>query len=139
MPLIDELNSLYKMYVSQREEFDNTARIRIILTEFVREGYNIVAPQFEPTSEEFERLSDIGKLTCERLITTRKKKLEAISIEKYEFAADLRELEIELQKRVVYDFASAFSFRVFVLKSDITREIIYNDFEGKLKEFLQLA
>ena len=136
MSLIEELNSLCREYIAQKEVFDQTSRIRKIFTEFVREGYNIVTPQFDPTSEEFDRLSDIGKLNCERLIVTRKKKMEAINSEQYEFAADLRELERELYKRVADDFGSTFSYRFFVLKSEETKEIICNDYEGGLKEFL---
>ena len=139
MSLIEELNSLCKMYVSQKEEFDQKPRIRKIFTEFVREGYNIVTPQFDPTSEEFDRLSDIGKLSCDRLIVTRKKKMEAINSEQYEFAADLRELERELYKMVADDFATTISNRFFVLKSEESKEIIYCDYNGKLKDIFRLA
>ena len=139
MSLIEELNSLCKMYVSQKEEFDQKPRIRKIFTEFVREGYNIVTPQFDPTSEEFDRLSDIGKLSCERLTVTHKKKMEAINSEQYEFAADLRELERELYKMVAYDFATTISNRFFVLKSEESKEIIYNDYDGKLKDVFKLT
>ncbi len=78
-------------------------------------------------------------MICQRLIYIRKKKLEAIDHENFEFAADLRELERELKKRMVNDFSKMILNKFFVLLSENSKEIIYNDFDGKLKEYFKIT
>ena len=139
LSLIDELNTLCELYVSQKEAFELKHRIRQIFTEFVKEGYKILTPQFDPASHEYTILSEFGKLSCNRMMTTIKKKIEASGNGLYEHAADLRDLERNLEKRVAGDFSQAISNRFFMLKSEESKEIIYNDFDGKLKEFFKLT
>jgi hypothetical protein len=134
-----ELNMLCEKYDSLHEDTKHKTRIRQIFTEFVRQGYNIVTPRFDPDSHEYGALSENGKMICERLIHIRKKKLEAIDHENFEFAADLRELEQSLKKRMVSDFSKAISNRFFVLLTEDSKEIIYNDFDGKLKEYFKIT
>ena len=138
MSMIEELNSLCKIYVSKKESFEHKSKIRQILNDLIQEGYNISAPQFDQTSEEFDRLSDIGKLIWNRMMITKNKKLEAIKKGHLEFAKDLNFLERGLQKRVECDFSYAISNRFFFLKSEELKKIIYNDSEGTLKEFIPL-
>ncbi len=102
-PLLEELNELFRKVDSFFDEAFVKTRTRQIFTELVRQGYNIVTPRFDPESPEYAALSENGKMICERLIYIRKKKLEAIGQENFEFAADLRELERELKKRMVSD------------------------------------
>lgn len=136
---LSELNMLCERYDSLDEDTKHKSRIRQIFTEFVKQGYNIVTPRFDPESPEYGALSENGKLICERLIYIRKKKLEAIDHENFEFAADLRELERELKKRMVSDFSKTISNKFFVLLSENSKEIIYNDFDGKLKEHFKIT
>ncbi|MCX6266091.1 MAG: UvrB/UvrC motif-containing protein [Bacteroidetes bacterium] len=138
-PLLAELNELCKNLDSISDNTISRKRIREIFTEFVRQGYNIVTPRFDPESPEYGALSENGKLICERLIYIRKKKLEAIDHENFEFAADLRELERELKKRMVNDFSIMISNKFFVLLTEDSKEIIYNDFDGKLKAYFKIT
>ena len=71
--------------------------------------------------------------------TTIKKKIEAIGKGQYEHAADLRDLEWNLEKRATGDFSQVISNRFFMLKSEESKEILYNDYKGKLKDFFKLA
>ena len=138
-PLLAELNELCRTVDSISDDTAPKTRIRQIFTEFVKQGYNIVTPRFDPESAEYGVLSENGKLIRERLIFIRKKKLEAIDHENFEFAADLRELERELKKRMVNDFSKMILNKFFVLLSENSKEIIYNDFDGKLKEYFKIT
>ena len=138
-PLLAELNELCSKVDSIYDDTVSKTRIRQIFTELVKQGYNIVTPRFDPESAEYGVLSENGKLIRERLIFIRKKKLEAIDYENFEFAADLRELERELKKRIVSDFSNSISNKFFVLLTEDSKEIIYNDFDGKLKEYFTIT
>ena len=134
-----ELNMLCEKYDSLHEDTKQKTRIRQIFTEFVKQGYNIVTPRFDPESPEYGTLSETGKLIRERLIYIVKKKLDAIKQNNFEFASDLRDLEHELKKRMVNDFSNAISNKFFVLLTEDSKEIIYNDFDGKLKEYFTIT
>ncbi len=138
-PLLSELNELCSKVDPISDDTVAKTRIRQIFTEFVKQGYNIVTPRFDPESAEYSVLSENGKLIRERLIFIRKKKLEAIDYENFEFAADLRELERELKKRMVSDFSNSISNKFFVLLTEDSKEIIYNDFDGKLKAYFKIT
>ena len=138
-PLLAELNELCSKVDSIYDDTVSKTRIRQIFTELVKQGYNIVTPRFDPESAEYGALSENGKLIRERLIFIRKKNLEAIDHENFEFAADLRELERELKKRMVSDFSNSISNKFFVLLTEDSKEIIYNDFDGKLKEYFTIT
>ena len=139
MSLIYELNSICEMYNSRVDDSVQKQRIRQILSEFVRQGYKIVRPRFNPSSEEYKRLSDNGKLLSDLLILIHIKKQEAIDTSQFEFAGNLRDWERDLKRTIKNDFSTAITNRVLVLKSDETKEIIYSDSNGKLKEIFNLT
>jgi hypothetical protein len=139
MSLIYELNSLCEMYDLQIDDSVQKQRIRQILSEFVKQGYKVVRPKFEPTSEEYKRLSDNGKLLCKHLLLVHRKKQEAIDSSHFEFAAYLRDWECDIKRTIITEFSTAITKRIFVLKSDETKEIIYNNSNGKLKEIFNLT
>jgi len=139
MSLIYELNTLCKLYDTQIDDSAQKQRIRQIFSEFVKQGYKIVRPRFNPTSEEFKRLSDNGKLLSELLPLVHSKKQEAIDNSQFEFAANLRDWEMDLNRTIKNDFSTAITNRIFVLRSDELKEIIYNDRNGKLKEIFNLS
>ena len=139
MSLIYELNSLCETYDIQIDDSAQKQRIREIFTEFVRQGYKIVRPRFEPTSEEYKRLSDNGKLLSDLLIFIHNKKQEAIDTSQFEFAAYLRDWERDLKRTIKKDFSTAITNRIFVLKSDELKEIIYNENSGKFKEIFNIT
>lgn len=136
---LDELNMLCEKHDCLQEDTLQKTRIREIFTDLVKQGYSIVTPRFDPESPEYVALSENGKMICKRLIYIRKKKLEAIAHENFEFAADLRELELELKKRMVSDFSKMIANKFFVLLSATSKEIIYNDFDGKLKAYFKIT
>jgi hypothetical protein len=138
-PLLAELNELCNKLDSISDTTMSRKRIREIFTEFVKQGYNIVTPRFDTESPEYGTLSENGKLICERLIYIRKKKLDAIEQNNFEFAADLRDLERELKKRMVNDFSKAVDNKFFVLLAEDSKEIIYNDFDNKLNEYFKIT
>jgi hypothetical protein len=139
MLLIDELNSICVMDQSKIDDSSKKLRIRQIFAEFVKQDYKIVKPRFEPGSEEYNRLSDNGKLLCQQMLLVRCKKQEAIVNSQFEFAANLRDWERDLKRAIINDFSKGITARIFVLKSDELKEIIYNDHKGKFKEIFKTA
>ena len=138
-PLLAELNELCNKVETFSDDPIPGQRIREIFTEFIKQGYKFLTPRFDPDATEYGLLSEKGKLFCKRLICLRKKKLDAIEQKNFEFAADLRDLERELKKRMVSDFSNAISNNFFVLLSEDSKEIIYNDFDGKLKAYFKIT
>jgi len=137
MFLIDELNMLCEKDNPLISGSGQKQRIRQILAEFVKQGYKVVNPRFEPGSEEYNRLSENGKLLCQQLLLVRCKKQEAIDNNQFEFAANLRDWERDLKRAIINDFSKTITDRIFVLKSDELKEIIYNDYRGKFKEIFK--
>jgi hypothetical protein len=138
-PQLAELNELCNKVETLSDDPLPGQRIREIFTEFVKQGYQFLTPRFDPDAPEYGLLSEKGKLFCKRLTCLRKKKLDAIEQKNFEFASDLRDLERELKKRMVNDFSNATSNKFFVLLSDDSKEIIYNDFDGKLKAYFKIT
>ena len=139
MFLIDELNMLCEKDNPLNSGSKQKQRIRQILAEFVKQGYKVVKLIFEPGSEEYNRLSENGKLLCQQLLLVRCKKQEAIDNNQFEFAANLRDWERDLKRAIINDFSKEITDRIFVLKSDELKEIIYNDHRGKFKEIFKTA
>ncbi len=138
-PQLAELNELCNKVDSFSDDPVSRQRIREIFTEFVKQGYKFLTPRFDPDAPEYGLLSGKGKLFCKRLTCLRKKKLDAIEQKNFEFAADLRDLERELKKRMVNDFSKAVDNKFFVLLAEDSKEIIYNDFDNKLNEYFKIT
>jgi len=133
-----ELNLLCEMADPQNEEARKT-RITQIFTEIVSLGYQVVTPRFDPESPEYAMLSERGRMIRERLLYLRRKKNSAIAQKDFEFAADLRDLERKMKRRMVDEFSTAVSGKFFVLLPEDSTQIIYNDYDGKLKDYFKIT
>lgn len=134
-----ELNSLcieYETMEATPEVFD---RIRQIFLRLRENGYQVLIPTFELHSAEYEALSEIGKLLWKKPAEIRKKKMQAIENQNFEFAADLRTLERALYQQIVTDFSESTSYKFFVLLAEDSKEIIYNDPDGKLNDIFKIS
>ena len=135
---LTELNLLCEMDDPLNGEARKT-RIRQLFTEIVTLGYNIVTPRFDPESPEYAALSERGKLIRERVLYLRGKKKAAIDRKDFELAADLRELERTMKRDMVADFSQAVSGKFFVLLPADSKQIIYNDYDGKLNDYFKIT
>jgi hypothetical protein len=132
-----ELNTICEQFHHENGTPESKSRIREIFSDLVKRGYQFVTLTFEPDSAEYEVLSDQGKRLCHRMHETRKKKMEAIHNEQFEKAADLRDLERNILQQVTLDFSAVTLNRFFVLLSEDSREIIFNDPSDQLKELFK--
>jgi hypothetical protein len=62
-----------------------------------------------------------------------------IKNQNFEHAADLKVSELELLRKISADFAIANGNKHFVIMDKRTKLIVYNDVNGKLKEFFKIA
>ena len=125
--LVSELNELCKRFIAQKEQFKEFDRIREVFTAIKDQGYSISWPHFSFTDPEYELLSDEGKRDLEKLIDFRKMKLEAIKDLNFERAADLRDLERELIKKIKMDFSRNVENRNFILAGKFPELVLFND------------
>ena len=130
--LVSELNELCKGFIAQKEQFKKFDRIREVFTAIKDQGYSISWPHFSFTNLEYELLSDEGKRDLERLIDFRKMKLEAVKDLNFERAADLRDLERELIKKIKMDFSSNTENQHFILAGKFPELVLFNDPDGLL-------
>ena len=125
--LVSELNELCKRFIAQKEQFKEFDRIREVFIAIKDQGYSISWPHFSFTDPEYELLSDEGKRDLEKLIDFRKMKLEAIKDLNFERAADLRDLERELIKKIKMDFSRNVENRNFILAGKFPELVLFND------------
>ena len=130
--LVSELNELCKRFITQKEQFTEFDRIREVFTAIKAQGYSISWPHFSFTDPEYELLSEEGKRDLERLIDFRKMKLEAVKNLNFERAADLRDLERELIKKIKMDFSSNSENQLFILAGKFPELVLFNDPDGLL-------
>lgn len=133
-----ELNSLCIEYETMEGTPEIFNRIRQIFLRLRENGYLVLIPTFELHSAEYEALSDNGKQLWEKRSETRKKKLQAIGNQNFELAADLRAVERALYRQIVTDFSESTSYKFFVLLAEDSKEIIYNDPDGKLEDIFKI-
>jgi hypothetical protein len=88
---------------------------------------------------EYVLLSNDGKEDCEQLEYILKIKRIEITNQNFEHAADLRDLELYLIRKLSADFATATDNMHFVIMDKRTKLIVYNDYDGKLREFFKVA
>jgi len=125
--LVSELNEHCKRFIAQKEQFKEFDRIREVFTAIKDQGYSISWPHFSFTDPEYELLSDEGKRDLERLIDFRKMKLEAVKDLNFERAADLRDLERELIKKIKMDFSRNAENQHFILAGKFPEMVLFND------------
>ena len=125
--LVSELNELCKRFVAQKEQFKEFERIRKVFREIKDQGYNVLWPLFSFTNPEYELLSDEGKHDLEKLIDYGKMKGEAVNALNFERAADLRDLERDLIKKLRIDFSRNIGNQNFILAGKYPEVVIFND------------
>ncbi len=125
--LVSELNELCKRFIAQKEQFNEFDRVREVFKEIKDQGYNVLWPLFSFTNPEYELLSDEGKHNMGKLIDFGKMKLEAIKEMNFERAADLRDIERELIKKIRLDFSRNIGNQNFILAGKYPEVVIFND------------
>jgi hypothetical protein len=137
--LVAELNKLCDLFLLQKEEFKQKDKIRRTFTRIIKRGYRITTPSFDPMAPEYAFLSSVGKQDCEQLDYIHKIKIIAIKSQNFEHAADLRDIERMLEKKIHTQFANATDNKYFVILDRRTKLIVYNDYDGKLQEFFRIG
>lgn len=125
--LVTELNDLCKQYIAQKDEFQGKDRMKELFMAIKEQGYNVVAPLIEYSTPEYELLSDEGKRNFDKMMEIKKKKLQAIEMHDFERAADLRDLERELIRKISMDFSQNNENRSFIFSGKISDLVIFND------------
>ena len=125
--LVSELNELCKRFIAQKEQFKEFDRIREVFTAIKVQGYSISWPHFSFTDPEYEFLSDEGKRDLAKLIDFRNMKLEAVKNSNFERAADLRDIERELIKKIKMDFSRSIENQHFILAGKFPELVLFND------------
>ena len=137
--MVSKLNKLCALYLLEKGEFKDKAKIRSTFMRIISRGYSITTPLFDPVTPEYALLSTDGKKDCDQLEYILKIKVIAIKNQNFEHAADLRDLEQRLVRKISADFAIANANKHFVIMDKRTKLIVYNDVNGKLKEFFKIA
>jgi hypothetical protein len=122
-----------------KDEFKQKDKIRKIFLNIINRGYGITTPLFDPFTQEYALLSNDGKKDCEQLEYILKIKKIAIKNQNFEQAAGLRDMELDLIRKISADFTIATGNRHFVIMDKRTRLIVYNDYDGELREFFKIA
>ena len=139
MFLIEELNDLCELYISQNVAFERSLRIRSIFNEFVEEGYNIVPPKFERYTPEYSILLKKGKSRCEKLQDIHQQIIGAYIEGLFAKVKDLSNLQEELTRKVAYEFSMLIHNRYFALRSaggfEDNGQIIYNDYDVRCDRY----
>ena len=125
--LVSELNELCKRFIAQKEQFKEFDRIREVFTAIKDQGYSISWPHFSFIYPEYELLSEEGKSDLAKLIDFRKMKLKAVKDLNFERAADLRDLERELIKKIKMDFSHNIENQHFILAGKFPELVLFND------------
>ena len=125
--LVSELNDLCKQYIAQKDQFLGKERMKELFLEIKGRGYGIVAPLLASSTPEYELLSEEGKMKFEEMINVRKMKMVAIKDQEFERAADLRDMERELEKKICDDFSRNNEDQHFILAGKISDFIVFND------------
>lgn len=137
--LVAELNKLCDLSLLQKVEVKQKDEIRNIFLKLIRCGYSITTPIFDPMAPEYAFLNNDGKKDCEQLEYIHQIKIIAIKNQNFEHAADLRDMELDLIRKISADFAMATGNKYFVIMNKRTKLIVYNDVDSKLKEFFRIA
>jgi hypothetical protein len=125
--LVSELNELCKRFIAQKEQFKEFDRIREVFKEIKDHGYNVMWPLFSFVNPEYELLSAEGKQDLEKLIDFGKMKVEAVKALNFERAADLRDIERDLIKKIRLDFSRNIGNQNFILAGKYPEVVIFND------------
>ncbi|MEI7727621.1 MAG: hypothetical protein WCK09_21110 [Bacteroidota bacterium] len=125
--LVSELNELCRQFIAQKEQFNEFDRIREVFKEINSQGYSISWPLFSFINPEYELLSSEGKYDMERLIDFSRMKLEAINEMNFERAADLRDIERELIRKIKLDFSRSIENQHFIVAGKYPEVVIFND------------
>ena len=125
--LVSELNDLCKKYIAQKEEFKKFDKIREVFKAIRDQGYNISTPLFGFSMPEYELLSEEGRRDLHKLKDIQQMKMDAVAALNFERAADLRDIEIELNMKIKMDFTVNNGDQPFILAGKLPELIIFND------------
>ena len=135
--LVSELNDLCKQYIAQNDQFQGRERMKELFLEIKDRGYGIVAPILSSSTPEYELLSEEGKKKFDEVVKVRKMKMAAIKDQEFERAADLRDLERELERKICVDFSQNNEDHYFILAGKIADFIVFNDPDNLLIALLK--
>jgi len=125
--LVAEINDLCKQYITQKDQFQGKDRMKELFIAIKDQGYNIVAPVLDYPTPEYELLSLEGKKDFEQMMNIKKQKMEAVEKHDFERAADLRDLERELIRKINIDFSQNNENQSFIFSGKVSDLVIFND------------
>jgi len=125
--LVSELNGLCKQYVSQKDDFQDIDKLQEVFNAIKTLGYNIVTSHSGDVLPDFELLSEEGKQDYEKMITIRSRKMAAIHNQEYERAADLRDIERKLDRKIKFDFWIDHKPLNVILTGKISELVVFDD------------
>ena len=125
--LVSELNDLCKQYVSQKDDFQDIDKLQEVFNAIKTLGYNIVTSHSEDVLPEFELLSAEGKQDYEKMMIIRNRKMAAIHNQEYERAADLRDIERKLDRKIKFDFWIDHKPLNVILTGKISELVVFDD------------
>jgi len=131
--LLDELNELCKLYVLNKEDFNQEDRIRELVSEIIENGFDFEIFKIGMNTTEYKLLSDMGKRNLKKINDITKLKLEAIHNQQYEQAARLRDDERKLTEQINTEFYNITNTRYYFLKDKSSNIVFFLDPERQLK------
>jgi len=137
-PELNHLNDLCRSYVDKEEEFNRMDEVREIFKTIKVQGYEITNVVLQPTSPEFDLLSEVGKEKLETLIRVRFSKVQAINNQEYETGAQLRDKERRLHAEILYDLWLNNNHQYFINVETVTNLIVFVDPDNQLSEIFKL-
>ena len=136
-PMVAELNKLCTRYLDRKEIFNEHTRIKELFLSLKTLGYRIVTVLYEADSPESELLSGDGLHELDKLLAVRRMKMEAIRDQEFERAADMRDSETKLERKVRVDLFIQTERNYFFLSDKVKNEVIFNDPENQLGELFK--
>ena len=130
--LVFELNEILKQYIDQNGEFEEATKLQAVITEIKNLGYNIATPLSGPMPSEGEILSEEGKYDYKKMIDARKMKIEAVNVQDFERAAELRDVERALAMKISIDFWKEKDKPHMVLTGKISDMVVFDNSNSRV-------
>ena len=130
--LVFELNEALQRCVIQKSELEEVTKLISVITEIQNLGYNIATPLSGPMPTEGEILSEEGKYDYKKMIDARKMKIEAVNVQDFERAAELRDVERALAMKISIDFWKEKDKPHMVLTGKISDMVVFDNSNSRV-------
>ena len=137
--LIDRMNHLCRKLITDEQNFTEGDEIRQVFKKIKDLGFSVYSEPFDKETIVVEYLSDKGKAEYEKLQDVRKRKMDAIANRNFERAADLRDIERELERKVILDYMKTDGVAYLKIKDRDAKEIICYLYCEMLKSFFKVS